>query len=399
MGRRARTKAQLLEELAELRERLAALEARAARGAGGAGRGEDASEPPAAELGEREQALRRSGAYFRSLIENAQDVITVLDREGVIRYESPSVERALGYRPDELVGRDVFALVHPADVARVSRVFTHGVAARRPATTVEVRFRHKDGSWRHFECAGRNLLADPDVGGVVVNSRDVTERVRLEQEILRVAEAQRQEIGWEMHDGLGQHLAGIAHLSGALARRLADAAPAESAEAQKLSALAGRAVELARSLARGLCPSHIAEGDLAKGLEELAATVSELHRVDCRFECRGLARLSDRPAAVHLCRIAQEAVANALRHGRPERIRIALAVERGRLALTVANDGVPFPDHAERKEGLGLRIMQLRADAIGASLDVRRGVPTGTVVACCCPIGAASKPGSKDREP
>lgn len=135
-----------------------------------------------------EEALRSSEEHFRSLIENASDVITVLDAAGTIRYESPSVERVLGYRPEALVGTDVFALVHPDDVAGARDAFTARVEGRDAATAVELRFRHRDGRWRVLEARGANRLADPAVGGIIVNSRDVTER-REAQEALRAEEA------------------------------------------------------------------------------------------------------------------------------------------------------------------------------------------------------------------
>jgi PAS domain S-box-containing protein len=107
-----------------------------------------------------EEALQHSERYFRSLIEHSQDIITIVDRDGIIRYESPSVSRVLEYQPAELVGRDAFALVHPEDDERVRQTF-----ADRPGAVASIRFRFraKDGTWRHLEAVGRNLLDDPTV--------------------------------------------------------------------------------------------------------------------------------------------------------------------------------------------------------------------------------------------
>lgn len=122
---------------------------------------------------------------FRSLIEYATDVITVLDARGKVRYESSALERVLGYRPEELVGEDVFSLIHPDDLRRVRKAFA--LALRNPgvAITLEYRFRHRDGSWRAMESVGRNLLHAPSVAGVVVNSRDVSVRRKAEDEVRR----------------------------------------------------------------------------------------------------------------------------------------------------------------------------------------------------------------------
>ena len=131
------------------------------------------------------EARLRDEARFRSLVANATDLITILDPAGAIRYESPAIERVLGYDPEELVGADAFALVHPDDRAATWDAFAATLADPAFVPTVEFRFRHRDGSWRWLEATGTNLLADSDVGGVVVNSRDVTERRRLAEEAAR----------------------------------------------------------------------------------------------------------------------------------------------------------------------------------------------------------------------
>jgi PAS domain S-box-containing protein len=153
------------------------------------------------ELKTRERELESSEAYFRSMIENASDIITVLEADGTIRFESPSVERLLGYEPEELVGERVFDLVHPEDLSEVADTFGRGL--QNPGTTESVtfRFRRKDGSWRTLEAVGKNLLQDPSVAGIVVNSRDVTERIEAGE---RLRQAQKMEV-------LGQLTGGVAH--------------------------------------------------------------------------------------------------------------------------------------------------------------------------------------------
>jgi diguanylate cyclase (GGDEF)-like protein/PAS domain S-box-containing protein len=122
-----------------------------------------------------EEGLQRSEARFRALVQNALDIVTILGEDGTIIYESPAISHALGFQPEEMVGVDAFSLVHPDDLAHVRRRFK--VALRRPGANVNVefRFRHKNGSWRWLEATGTNLLTEPAVGGIVVNSRDVTE--------------------------------------------------------------------------------------------------------------------------------------------------------------------------------------------------------------------------------
>jgi len=134
-----------------------------------------------------EEALRESERRFRSLVQNASDVITVLGADGKILYESPSIRSVLGYEPDELVGENAFDYVHPEDAERVSAEFASVVNDPGTVPSLGFRFRHKDGSWRHLETTGSNLLDDPGVRGIVANSRDVTERKEAERR-LREAE-------------------------------------------------------------------------------------------------------------------------------------------------------------------------------------------------------------------
>jgi PAS domain S-box-containing protein len=138
-----------------------------------------------------EEALQRSEQHFRALIENGSDVITELDTQGTIRYESPSVERELGYPPDELIGRSLFDFIHPDDIAIVSDTFASGIGDPGRIYGVEVRFRHRDGSWRILEAFGKLIVNPSGFTGVIVNSRDVTERRRGEKRIENLNRALR----------------------------------------------------------------------------------------------------------------------------------------------------------------------------------------------------------------
>jgi PAS domain S-box-containing protein len=129
-----------------------------------------------------EQAVRRSERHYRSLIENAQDIITLLDARGVILYESPAIQRVLGYAPEELIGTSAFAYLHPDDDRAVIDLFTKVVDRPGSTAAIEFRFRHKDGSWHTLHGSGTNLLHDPDVAGIVVNSRDVPQGKQTQRE-------------------------------------------------------------------------------------------------------------------------------------------------------------------------------------------------------------------------
>ncbi len=142
------------------------------------GIGRDVTEQRRAEL-----ALRRSEKRFRALIHNAEEIITILTADGTILYQSPPIERILGWDREALLGLDAFSFVHPDDLAATWAAYEAALIDATLVPTVEFRFRHRDGSWRWLESTGTNLLDDPDVAGFVVNSRDVTERKRLEDDL------------------------------------------------------------------------------------------------------------------------------------------------------------------------------------------------------------------------
>lgn len=127
-----------------------------------------------------EEAVRASEERFRALSEYASDLVSILDARGAYRYASPSHQRVLGYAPENLQGRNVFSLIHPDDLPRVLDVFERGSRVEGTVETVELRMRHADGSWRTLEVVGATRLADPAVGGIIINAHDVTERKRVE---------------------------------------------------------------------------------------------------------------------------------------------------------------------------------------------------------------------------
>jgi PAS domain S-box-containing protein len=133
-----------------------------------------------------EEALRKSEEHFRSLTENASDIVTILGDDGIIRYTSPSVERLLGYNTSELLGRNAFEFIHPDDLAPVMEALADAIQKPGTPQTAEFRFKHADGTWRVLESIGQAKLDQPDAYSVIVNSRDITERVH-QEEVLRTS--------------------------------------------------------------------------------------------------------------------------------------------------------------------------------------------------------------------
>ncbi len=140
-----------------------------------------------AEVASRTAELEKSEVRFRSLVQSSSDVITILDAEGTILFQTPSVQRVFGYQPGDYEGRTIWELLHPDDIGRAGQVLDEAMAAPERALTADWRLRTSIGTWAHCESTVRSLLSDPSVSGIVLNTRDVTERKALEEQLIREA--------------------------------------------------------------------------------------------------------------------------------------------------------------------------------------------------------------------
>jgi signal transduction histidine kinase len=212
--------------------------------------------------------------------------------------------------------------------------------------------------------------------------RDITERKRLEKEILEISDRERRSIGQGLHDGLCQHLAGIELMSQVLEQNLARTSKPAAAQAGKIAQHVRDAIAQTRSLARGLSPVSLESNGLMSALQELSETISNLFRVNCRFECPEPILLTDNAVATHVYRIAQEATSNAVKHGKADSILIRLRGKPGGAELSITDDGLGFPKEKSNHSGMGLQIMKYRAGMLGAALEIRPTEACGTAIIC-----------------
>ncbi len=214
--------------------------------------------------------------------------------------------------------------------------------------------------------------------------REIIERKRLETEILHISEREQQRIGQDIHDDLGQHLAGISLICDVLRQTLASQNRPEAAAAAEITAMLKNALSLTRSLARGLHPVDYQAGGLISALDELTRRTSAMFRIDCRCHCPSEIDL-DPTTATHLYRIAQEAVTNAVKHGKATEIDLVLTTNEENTVLTVNDNGQGIPVLGPNSKGMGLRIMHYRADLVGGKLTTTGRAGGGAEVSCVLP--------------
>ncbi len=217
--------------------------------------------------------------------------------------------------------------------------------------------------------------------------RQINERKRLENELLEIAEKERRRIGIDLHDELGQHLNGIALMLKGLELKLEKRGLPEAAESAKIQNLIFKTIQQARAVARDLASPDIEGDDLAAALRRLVGHSESIFQISSRLHLPENIPAFPQPVVKQLYKITQEAVTNAIKHGKAKQVEITLGVGKKDLNLQIQNDGLPFPAKRIDKGGMGLRIMQYRASVIGGQVTIEAGPnAVGTVVKCVFPI-------------
>ncbi|HXJ60572.1 MAG TPA: PAS domain S-box protein [Verrucomicrobiae bacterium] len=337
------------------------------------------------EIAERKVA-QLAMSRLAAIVEGSSDAILGRTLGGTVTTWNRGAERLLGYTAAEMVGQPFSVLVPPERPDETEQLVER-LQRGEIVEAIETVRMCKDGC-RVDVSLNASPIKDAAglLTGVSVIMRDITERRRLEAEVLEATEGEQRRIAQDLHDGLGQELAGISCLSNMLKHDLEAESSAHAAVAAKISALLDLAVAESRALAQGLHPIAPEPNGLMSALENLAVATTELFQVACRFECLRPVLVEDYGVATNLYRIAQEAVTNAIKHGRARRIEIGLASTPGRIELTVnSNEMILERMQKQTQKGIGLRIMSYRARSIGGSLAFVRNEAGGIDLICTVP--------------
>jgi len=332
-----------------------------------------------------EGELRDAAARLRAIFEAAVDGIITIDERGIVESFNPAAERIFGYAAAEVIGRNVSMLMPEPYRSEHDGYLDHYQKTgeeRIIGIGREVRGRRKDGTEFPMDLAVSTITEGQHRAftGLV---RDITERKRLEREILQVSDHEQRRIGNDLHDDLCQRLAGIRFSCDALKNSLGKTPDEEMRKrVEKIASGVSEAIDRTRMLARGLSPVALESNGLLSALQELTDDVRQLFGVDCTFRSKGKVALGHGMVATHLYRITQEAINNALKHGRPSCLRVSLENQTGRIALIIQDNGAGFAVDRRETQGMGLRTIAYRAGMIGADLEIESKPGAGTTIIC-----------------
>jgi len=351
------------------------------------------------------RAERQQSAQFRSLVHNASDLVTVLDVSGTIRYQSASSEQVLKIPSSSILGTNLLDAVHRDDAPAVRAALED--AMRHPNSVARIEFRVRDGGgrWRNMESAVANSISDPSVRGLVLNTRDVTERHEADRKLkqlqaergslleqtVHATELERKRVAAELHDGPVQHLTALDLRLESLRQRLGseDASAAAELLDRLQDRLRGEVKELRRMMA-GLRPPMLDERGLPAALREHLGSLGRDGDTTWSLEAELPGRL-DPSHEVILYRVAQEAITNILKHANARQAHVILRESAGHIVLEVCDDGVGFDPSVQAASPVnghyGLLGMRERVELAGGRWTVVARPGEGTVVRADLPTG------------
>ncbi len=337
----------------------------------------------------RLEAAEEQARLMSSAIEQGFNYVLIATAETPaprVVYINPVFAQATGYAPEAVIGQPLSALTDFTSLqARLQESISKGEQFLELIAVYPGAEGERWGEWR----VGPVRDKTGQISHWLIIVRDITERKRLEKEILQISERERQRIGQDLHDSLCQQLAGIELMSQALEHKLAPKSKEAAGRVAEIAAYVRNAIHQARSLARGLSPVSNEPEGLMTALLELAANTERMFGVNCEFLCRRPVLIADSVTSTHLYRIAQEAISNAIKHGHAQQIAISLEASQDRIILSISDDGAGFPPSLPNNPGMGLSIMKYRAGVLGGVISLEKNAKGGVVVICSAPVGSS----------
>ena len=333
---------------------------------------------------------------LQSILDTAVEGIISIDENGIIEDFNPASQKIFGYRQNDVIGKNIKILMPEPFHSHHDgylKSFRDTGKAKIIGIGREVVGRRKNGTLFPMDLSVSEVrFCDRRTFCGFI--RDISERKELEREILAIGDRERTRIGQDLHDDLGQQLTGVEFMCQTLEQTLKAKGVDEAGAVDEIGRLIRSAIAHTRRLARGLSPVILDPGGLIPALGELAEMTAKQYQIKCEFYCPRTFPIDDEAAAGHLYRIAQEAIQNAMKHGKATNIEIALTKTPERIALSIRDNGIGVPKRLPRNRGMGLRVMGYRAGLIGGSLAIQRSAEGGTTILCM--VHQQSRSGSYD---
>ncbi|HEX3856023.1 MAG TPA: PAS domain S-box protein [Verrucomicrobiae bacterium] len=334
------------------------------------------------DITERKEA-EKALVHYAALVEFSDDAIIGKTLDGHITSWNRGAETVFGYSREKMVGKPISVLI-PEDRKDEEPGILEKIKRGESVDHYETVRRRKDGKLIDISVTVSPIRdADGKIIGASKVARDITERKRLEKEIIEISNREQHRIGQDLHDGLCQELAGIQLMCEVLEQKLSAKSKTESKQVGEIAEHIREAISHTRKLARGLSPVELEANGFMSALHELTAHVQKLFRVECRLECSKPILIRNNVFATHLYRIVQEAINNAVKHGKAKHIVISLKPFGDKTILNINDDGVGFSNETKKGGGMGLHIMKYRAGVVNAALDVHSNADgAGATVTC-----------------
>ncbi|NGP76580.1 PAS domain S-box protein [Balneolaceae bacterium YR4-1] len=336
-----------------------------------------------------ESRLQESKALANAILETTVEGVITINPRGIILSFNKSAEEMFGYKEEELLGRNIKMLMPSPHKDRHDQYLKNYLSTGKKkiiGTDREVRGRRKDGSTFPMELSVSEVNWDNHkiFTGLI---KDLTEKRELEREIIQISEEEKRRIGQDLHDGLGQMLTGIGLMSQNLAQKMEANGIPGSSELKEITEMIKEADNYARTLSHSLTPVEVESGSLTVSLEQLCRRARKLFDIKCKFEGNGDVKVDNQTAAIHLYRIAQEAISNAVKHGKADNIHVSLENLDDKIRMVVEDDGIGFEKAAEKgsKDGLGVHTMRYRAHMSGGDLQIGESSDGKTQIECLIP--------------
>jgi PAS domain S-box-containing protein len=324
--------------------------------------------------------------HYAALVESSDDAIIGKTLDGYVTSWNRGAETIFGYSPAEMVGKHISRLI-PEERKGEEPAILEKIKRGESVDHYETVRRRKDGRLIDVSVTISPIrAATGEITGASKLARDITGRKQLERELLEVSDREQRRIGHDLHDGLCQHLAGIEMMCQVLETKLSSKSKEGARRAGDIARHVREAISQTRALARGLSPVTLESEGLASALHEHAVSVEKMFGVRCHLDYESEVPVGNHAMATHLFRLAQEAVSNAIKHGRATNISIQLKADPGWIYLGISDNGAGFsPDKITAAGGMGLRIMKFRAGMLGGTVTIERGPQGGAMVVCTVP--------------